>query len=167
MKRYWFGSMAACAIVISVSCALLAQGPPGQDRGNPPPGHGGMPPGQAKKQERGLPPGQEKRYEEGKSLPPGQARKYLRDADRGRFYEHYRRDVDRWRGRRRPLFETGRYIPRGYAIQPVPRSVWMNAAAPPPPGCRYGYYGGYVMAYNPTTRMIADVLDLVDAARSR
>lgn len=27
----------------------------------------------------------------------------------------------------------------------------------------YGYYDGYMVAYNPTTRIIADVMDLVSA----
>jgi hypothetical protein len=38
---------------------------------------------------------------------------------------------------------------------------------PPPPGYQYGYYDGYVVAYDPTTRIIADVLDLVTAATVR
>lgn len=140
-------------LLLAVSSSLLAQGPPGRDRDNPPPGHGGMPPGQAKKYDRGM--------------PPGQAKKYFRDEDRDHFYTYYRRDVGHWRDRRRPVFIPGQYIAREYLIQPVPQSVWVNVVAPPPPGCRYGYYGGYVVAYNPTTRMIADVLDLIAAARSR
>jgi hypothetical protein len=30
-----------------------------------------------------------------------------------------------------------------------------------------GYYGGYVVAYDPTTRIVADVLDLVVKATVR
>ena len=132
-----------------------------------------MPPGQAKKYdrehqgERGLPPGQAKKYEEGRGLPPGQAKKYFRDEDRDRFYVHYRRDADHWRSHKRPVFVPGQYIARQYVVQPVPGSVWMTTIAPPPPGCQYGYYGGYVVAYNPVTRMVADVLDLINTARSR
>jgi hypothetical protein len=40
----------------------------------------------------------------------------------------------------------------------VPRSYW--GGTPPPPGYTYGYYDGYVVSYNPATRIIADVLDL-------
>ena len=57
---------------------------------------------------------------------------------------------------------TGRVVPREYVIQAVPESYWVGAP-PPPPGYQYGYYGGYVVAYNPTTRIVGDVLDLVGA----
>ena len=163
-----FRHIAMYALLLSLSPVLIAQGHSGKDRDN-------GPPGQAKKQDRddrgrddrGLPPGQAKRLDEGKGLPPGQAKKYFRAEDRDGFYTHYREDADRWRERRRPVFVVGAPIVRTYVVQPVPRSVWVNVAAPPPPGYQYGYYGGYVVAYNPTTRIVADVLDLVDAARSR
>jgi hypothetical protein len=102
-----------------------------------------------------------------RGMPPGQAKKYFHDQDRDRFYSHYRSDANRWRGRKRPVFVVGRPIERTYVVRPVPRSVWVNTVAPPPPGYQYGYYGGYVVAYNPTTRIIADVLDIVGAAQSR
>ena len=164
----------------------VAQGPPGQDPYNPPPGHGGVPPGQAKKHGQDddhMPPGQAKKYREDDvppghakkyrddDMPPGQAKKYREDyhfrgEDRGRFYAHYRSDADQWRGRRRPVFVTGRVVPREYVIQTVPQTYWVGAP-PPPPGYQYGYCGGYVVAYNPATRIVADVLDLVAAATSR
>ena len=142
----------------------VAQGPPGQDPYNPPPGHGGVPPGQAKKGGDHVPPGEAKK-EGYDHVPPGQAKKYRDDYhfqsnDRGRFYGYYRDDADRWRGHKRPVFVTGRAVPSGYAVRPVPQSYWVGAP-PPPPGYTYGYYGGYVVAYDPTTRIVADVLDLV------
>lgn len=155
------------ALLLSLSCAVFAQDHDDRDRGRDNPGHGGMPPGQAKKAERGLPPGQEKRYEEGRGLPPGIAKKYFRDEDRDHFYGYYRNDVERWRGRNRPMFAPGQVIARTYVVRTVPQSYWVNVVAPPPPGYRYGYCNGYVVAYNPTTRVIADVLDLVNAARGR
>ena len=159
------------ALLVCVTCAGMAQGPPGRDPDNPPPGHGGVPPGQAKKHERGdigMPPGQAKKYGRGdKGMPPGQAKKYFRDEDRQHFYSYYRQDADRWRGGRRPVFVPGQYIAREYIVRPVPRAYWVDVAPPPPPGYQYGYYEGYVVAYNPTTRIIADVLDLVAAASSR
>ena len=174
------------AFLLSAAGICVAQGPPGQDPYNPPPGHGGVPPGQAKKHDRDddhmppgqakkyreddMPPGQAKKYRED-DMPPGQAKKYREDyhfhnEDRGRFYAHYRSDADQWRYRRRPVFVTGRMVPREYVIQPVPQSYWVSQP-PPPPGYQYGYYGGYVVAYSPTTRIVADVLDLVAAATSR
>src|SRR6266481_5110293 len=174
------------AFLLSAAGISVAQGPPGQDPYNPPPGHGGVPPGQAKKHDRDddhMPPGQAKRYRDDdmppgqakkygyEHVPPGQAKKYREDyhfhnEDRGRFYAQYRSDADQWRHRRRPVFVTGRVVPREYVIQPVPQSYWVSEP-PPPPGYQYGYYGGYVVAYNPTTRIVADVLDLVAAATSR
>jgi hypothetical protein len=163
------------AFLLSAAGISVAQGPPGQDPYNPPPGHGGVPPGQAKKHghdEDHIPPGQAKKFrDDDDHMPPGQAKKYREDyhfhnEDRGRFYAHYRSDADQWRYRRRPVFVTGRVVPREYVIQPVPQTYWVSQP-PPPPGYQYGYYGGYVVAYNPTTRIVADVLDLVAAAASR
>jgi hypothetical protein len=135
------------------------------------PGHGGVPPGQAKKNgggEKGMPPGQAKKNGGGeKGMPPGHAKKYFRDQDRAHFYGYYQKDASRWRGRKRPVFVPGQYISRTYVVQPVPRTYWVNVTPPPPPGYQYGYYEGYVVAYNPTTRVIADVLDLVAASTGR
>jgi hypothetical protein len=115
-----------------------------------------------------MPPGQAKKYGyDSHGLPPGQAKKVFRDQDRARFYTRYRSDADRWRGRRRPVFVPGQVIERTYVIQPVPRTYWAGVAPAPPPGYQYGYYEGYVVAYDPTTRVVADVLDLVMAATGR
>jgi hypothetical protein len=157
--------------LLTASGISVAQGPPGHDPYNPPPGHGGVPPGQAKKHGyEDMPPGHTKEHDYDHvppghgGVPPGQAKKYRHDYhfegdDRGRFYAHYRSDADRWRYRKRPVFVMGRGIPREYVIQTVPRSYWVGAP-PPPPGYQYGYYGGYVVAYDPTTRIVGDVLDL-------
>jgi Ni/Co efflux regulator RcnB len=88
------------------------------------------------------------------------------NSHRDRFEQHYRRDADRWRDRHdRARFAPGRRIPTGYRIQPVPYTYY-RGAPPPPRGYRYGYYEGYVVAYDPTTRVIGDVLDLIGAAAS-
>jgi len=159
------------AFLLATAGMGVAQGPPGRDPDNAPPGHGGVPPGQAKKHgDYDGPPGQAKKHGYD-GVPPGQAKKYredyrFRSDDRDRFYAHYRGDADQWRGRRRPVFVTGRAIPREYVVRVVPQSYWVGAP-PPPPGYQYGYYGGYVVAYDPTTRIIGDVLDLVGAVTSR
>ena len=105
-----------------------------------------------------------------RGMPPGQAKKQqnfrFRDEDRGRFTSHYQSDANRWRGRRRPVFVQGQMIPQTYVVRVVPQNYWQGAP-PPPPGYQYGYYGGYVVAYNPTTRIIADVLDLVTGTAGR
>src|SRR5215469_14133760 len=157
LTRFVFSS-----ILFAAAGICVAQGPPGHDDYNPPPGHGGVPPGQAKKYRDD---DDHKKYRD-----DDDHRKYREDyhfhgEDRGRFYTYYRSDADRWRYRRRPVFVTGRVVPREYVIQPVPQTYWVSEP-PPPPGYQYGYYGGYVVAYNPTTRIVADVLDLVAAATS-
>jgi hypothetical protein len=146
-----FRFLALAALLISLTGAAIAQGHSDHDKDR-----GNLPPGQAKKMEQG-----------GQKIPPGQAKKYFRDENRVSFYAHYRGDADKWRARKRPVFIVGERIAPRYVVRPVPRSVWINIATPPPAGYRYGYYGGYVVAYNPTTRIVADVLDLIDAARSR
>lgn len=86
------------------------------------------------------------------------------DRYRTRFSEHYHGDADHWRDRHdRVRFSRGERIPMGYRIQRVPQAYYANVP-PPPPGYQYGYYEGYVVAYDPTTRVIGDVLDLVGAA---
>jgi Ni/Co efflux regulator RcnB len=88
----------------------------------------------------------------------------FREEDRGHFAPHYQRDVDHWRNApHRPHFERGEHIPPSYRFQPVPRAYY-SEVPPPPPGYQYGYYQGYVVVYNPTTRIVADVLDLAAAA---
>jgi Ni/Co efflux regulator RcnB len=150
-------------VVLAATGAAIAQGPPGRDPYNPPPGHGGVPPGQARK------------YDQNRHNDNGHHDDHRNDRhddwrfrqdDRNHFYSHYRNDADRWRGRRRPVFVRGQAIPPNYRVQVVPQSYWQGAP-PPPPGYQYGYYDGYVVAYNPTTRIIADVLDLVTAAATR
>ena len=158
-------NLALCAVVLTMGWTAVAQdrdhdGPPGQEkkheRGDQDRGDKGMPPGQAKKYG----------YSD-RAMPPGQAKKYFRAENRDSFYRYYHQDTDRWRDRRRPGFVVGQVITPGYSVRVVPRSVWVNVVAPPPPGYQYGYCGGYVVAYNPTTRIVADVLDLVDASRGR
>ncbi|CAN5543515.1 hypothetical protein BH10ACI4_BH10ACI4_20950 [soil metagenome] len=139
--------------VAAVSVAV-AQGPPGQNRGN---------------DDRGRGPGQDDHHDNGnRGNYQGRGNSdhgndfRFRDQDRGNFQSHYSRDVRRWQQRPqgRPQFARGQRIPSNYRFQPVPRAYYSNMP-PPPMGYQYGYYDGYVVAYSPTTRIIADVLDLV------
>ncbi len=90
---------------------------------------------------------------------------HFRYQDRGNFAPHYQKDISRWQRNPhgRPVFTRGQRIPSNYRFRAVPRSYYANVP-PPPPGYQYGYYDGYVVSYNPTTRIIADVLDLVTSA---
>ena len=84
---------------------------------------------------------------------------HFESADRGNLQQHYQAQAKTWAGKpNRPSFSQGQAIPRNYRMQSVPASYWQGNT--PPSGYSYGYYDGYVVSYNPTTRIIADVLDL-------
>ncbi len=89
----------------------------------------------------------------------------FRANDRDHFVSHYRKDIRQWREHpdRRHHFRAGERLPNGVRLTVVPPAYY-RSLPPPPPGYRFGYYDGYVVAYNPTTQIVADVLDLVNAA---
>ena len=98
----------------------------------------------------------------------GRAEYHFRTEDRDHFRPHYERDIRQWRQHpdRRHHFRAGERLPKGVRLKSVPTSYY-RTLPPPPPGYRFGYYDGYVVAYNPTTQIVADILDLVDAAVNR
>lgn len=95
---------------------------------------------------------------------------HFRNEDRDHLARYYRSDLNRYNrypGRRHQWdFRAGQRIPSGVTFRAVPSSYY-RGLAPLPPGYRYGYSDGYVVAYDPTTRMVADVMDLVGTAMSR
>ena len=144
-----FASFTLAAVLLGSASIAMAQ-----------PGHGMPPPGQVRRDDR-------RDDYRGHGGPQGRPDFHFDQNYRDRFAQHYRRDAMRWQNnRRRPNFTPGYVIPRSYAIRPVPRAFW-NGMTPPPPGYQYGYYDGYVVAYNPTTRIIADVLDIVSGMTNR
>lgn len=100
----------------------------------------------------------------------GAAEYHFRAEDRDHFTPHYQKDLRQWREHpdRRHELRAGERLPSDYRahLKPVPSSYYRELP-PPPPGYRFGYYNGYVVAYNPTTQIIADVLDLVSNATRR
>ena len=98
----------------------------------------------------------------------GRAEYHFRAEDRDHFSPHYEKDIKQWRQHpdRRHHFSAGERLPTGVRLKSVPTSYY-RTLPPPPPGYRLGYYDGYVVAYNPTTQIVADVLDLVNAAVNR
>lgn len=94
----------------------------------------------------------------------------FRNEDRDRFSGHYKKDIRQYQTYpdRRHHIRAGEKLPGDYRsrLRPVPRSYY-RSVAPPPPGYQFGYYDGYVVAYNPVTQIVADVLDLVGAAAHR
>jgi Ni/Co efflux regulator RcnB len=92
---------------------------------------------------------------------------HFRDEDRNRFSAHYRSNLRQYEQHpdRRHQIRAGERLPSDYRtrLKPVPQSYY-RGVPPPPPGYRFGYYDGYVVAYDPTTQIVADVLDLVNTA---
>jgi Ni/Co efflux regulator RcnB len=92
---------------------------------------------------------------------------HFRPEDRGRFSSHYQGNIKQMQKHpdKRHHIRAGEHLPSDYRshLKSVPASYYRNMP-PPPPGYRFGYYDGYVVAYNPTTQIVADVLDLVNAA---
>ncbi len=112
----------------------------------------------------------------GRPMNRGQEKKAERAADR--FDDHDRQLADNWyyhsrsdlppglrdRDRLPPGIE-GRFA-RGYVIEPRYRTViypapplLVRVLAPPPPGCRYVFFGGRLVLLDPGFRML-DVLQL-------
>jgi Ni/Co efflux regulator RcnB len=91
----------------------------------------------------------------------------FRSEDRNHFSDHYKKQIRQYQQHpdRRRHVRAGEQLPNDYRsrLKPVPQAYY-RSVPPPPRGYQFGYYDGYVVAYNPTTRIVADVLDLVDAA---
>ncbi len=114
-------------------------------------------------QDHGQDHGQDHRQDQGRdqNRGPQGGGYHFRPDDRNNFRGHYQNNLRQWQNNpRRPHFNAGDRLPGNYRIQAVPSSYY-RGVPPPPPGYRFGYYDGYVVSYNPTTRIIADVLDLV------
>jgi hypothetical protein len=78
-----------------------------------------------------------------------------------RLRRYFNSDMARINRARRPHFLAGGYFPRQYVtyLQPIPPDV-LGYLPPVPPGYAIGYYDGYTVVYDPTTYLIASVLDL-------
>lgn len=158
-----FTQIALATVLAAASTTALAQGPQDHRDDHNKDGRPQQGQGQGQNNNRPGPPQNNNRPgpPQGNNRPGPQNNFHFQQSDRGRFQSHYQSDANRWRNNpRRPRFSAGQSIPRNYAIQAVPSSYY-RGAPPPPPGYRYGYYDGYVVSYNPTTRIIADVLDLL------
>ena len=78
-----------------------------------------------------------------------------------RLRRYFNSDMARINRNRRHHFLVGGYFPQQYVtyLQPVPPDV-LGYLPPVPPGYAMGYYDGYTVVYDPTTYIIASVLDL-------
>lgn len=94
------------------------------------------------------------------------AREYhFRQEDGARLREHYKK-IEHVDVAHRAALVTGARLPGDWRrrIHPVPAAV-IRELAPPPPGYVFGYLDGYCVVYDPTTLLIADVIDLATFAR--
>ncbi len=93
---------------------------------------------------------------------------HFRTEDGERLASRYN-DSAQWRDRRdRHEYYEGQRLEGDWQtrIRPVPQEYYRELP-PPPPGYVFGYSDGYAVAYNPTTRIVADVIDLAAAATRR
>jgi Ni/Co efflux regulator RcnB len=111
---------------------------------------------------------EEQRQRADRDRDHARAEYHFRTEDRDHFRPHYQKDIRQWRDHpdRRHHFRAGERLPAGVHLRAVPSSYY-RTLPPPPRGYRFGYYDGYVVAYDPTTQIVADVLDLVDAVVHR
>ena len=70
-------------------------------------------------------------------------------------------------GLRKKYYRSGK-LPPGWEkrFRPLPPVV-IQRLPPPPPYCERGYLDGYAVVYDRRTRIIVDVLDIVNAATGR
>ncbi len=92
---------------------------------------------------------------------------YFRLEDAGYLREYYGGPVDLPPGLRKKYYRTGK-LPPGWEkrFRPFPVVV-IERLPPPPPYCDRGYVDGYAVVYDRRTRIILDVIDLIDAATGR
>ena len=140
-------------MLLGVALALFSGSAAAQDRG---------------RDDRDRAKNQNRRADDRDHHDEGRAEYHFRAEDRDRFSPHYEKDIRQWRQHpdRRHQIRAGERLPAGVRLKAVPPSYY-RTLPPPPPGYRFGYYNGYVVAYNPATQIVADVLDLVNAAVNR
>jgi Ni/Co efflux regulator RcnB len=151
MNRYVHAIVLGTALT-AFACATLAQDRPREDRGR-----------SQDQDRRG--DNRDRGADNRDQRNDGRGEYHFRPEDRDHFSAHYNKDIRQWRQHpdRRHNFRAGERLPAGVRLKSVPSSYYRDLP-PPPPGYRFGYYDGYVVAYNPTTQIVADVLDLVNAA---
>ena len=92
---------------------------------------------------------------------------YFRTEDYDYVRKYYGGPASLPRGLRKKYYRTGK-LPPGWEkrFQPFPL-VLVQQLPPPPPYYERGYLDGYAVVYDRRTRIIVDVLDILDAAIRR
>jgi Ni/Co efflux regulator RcnB len=85
---------------------------------------------------------------------------HFRPEDAPKLRQHYK-NIEKVDVAHRGEFRAGGRLPDDWRkrMRPVPVAV-VRELPPPPPGYVFGYIDGYCVVYNPTTLLIADVIDL-------
>lgn len=92
---------------------------------------------------------------------------YFRQDDTAYLRQYYGGPVDLPPGLRKKYYRTGK-LPRGWEkrFRPFP-PVLVQRLPPPPAYCDRGYIDGYAVVYDRRTRVILDVIDLINVAAGR
>jgi len=111
----------------------------------------------------------------GRGRGRGQAQSAQSAPNQGYFREEYAEDLRRHYngerdlppGLRKKYYRTGT-LPPGWEkrIRPFPPAL-IQRLPPPPPNCERGYLDGYAVVYDRRTRVIVDVLDILNATIRR
>lgn len=93
--------------------------------------------------------------------------RYFRQDDIDYLRRYYDGPRDLPPGLRKQYYRTGQ-LPPGWQkrIRPFPPAV-IQRLPPPPPYCDRGYVDGYAVVYDRRTRVIVDVIDIVNAIAGR
>jgi hypothetical protein len=97
----------------------------------------------------------------------GHGGNYFRQEDAVYLRQYYGGPVNLPPGLRKKYYRTGR-LPPGWEkrFRPFPPAM-IQRLPPPPPYCERGYVDGYAVVYDRRTRVILDVLDIMNVATGR
>jgi hypothetical protein len=97
----------------------------------------------------------------------GDRPRYFREEDHVYLRQYYGGPADLPPGLRKKYYRTGK-LPPGWQKRFRPFPVVVVERLPPLPAyCDRGYVDGYAVVYDRRTRVILDVIDLIDAATGR
>jgi len=94
-------------------------------------------------------------------------RGYFRQEDAVYLRQYYAGPNDLPPGLRKKYYRTGK-LPPGWEkrFRPFPPAL-VQRLPPPPPNCERGYVDGVAVLYDRRTRVILDVLDIINVATGR
>jgi len=105
--------------------------------------------------------------DQGHGRGKGHQERHFRDEDAPYLRQYYNGPTNLPPGLRKKYYRTGT-LPPGWEkrIRPLPPAV-IQRLPPPPPNCERGYVDGYAVVYDRRTRVIVDLLDILNVATHR